>query len=105
MKTTPTRTASGWGNPSPKNQSPEPTNGQKVKGLRTCEEDRAAAAPPVLEPAPAHDHATVIPVEVCNVRDVAGGPLGLPEEDHPLLELLWVSGGVGEPTLDHFVIE
>lgn len=81
------------------------TKGQRNQGLRTCEEGRAVAAPIVLEPVPAHDHAAVVPIEVRDPAATAGGPLGLPEENRLILKLLWVRGGVGNPTLDEFIIK
>jgi len=87
----------------PKNGRPPRVKRSKDRG--THEEGRTAAAPPALEPGPAHDHAVVVPAEIRDPAVGADGPLGLPEEDGLALELLRIGRVVREPALHEFVVE
>ncbi len=61
--------------------------------------------PIALDPDIEHENAPVDPDEVRYLVAVTGRPLGLPEKYWLSLELLWVSGGVSDPTLDELVLK
>ena len=85
---------------------PEQSKGSEELNVRgTCEEDRVIAAPPALEPAPAHEHTPAEPDEVRDIAYIAGVPQTFPEKDCLVPVLLWISLGVLKPTLDFLIFE